>query len=136
MKTKHNIGRPEKIQIMSSGCQILGRAAAIHFPTSRRLSIFALTFVLLSVAVFSVSSQSVVTRHLAVEVGTDVVLNCTSTKPAIWSKIISDEDAANIRFQYIYIGKRLYDQDLGEKFRWGPSRTSKRLSSSDHVSAR
>ena len=59
--------------------------------------------------------QEVETRHLAVEVGTDVIFNCTSNKRAIWTKLTLDGQSP--RVEYITIGKQLYDVDLAGKFR-------------------
>ena len=59
--------------------------------------------------------QEVETRHLAVEVGTNVIFNCTSNKRAIWTKLILDGQSP--RVEYITIGKQLYDVDLAGKFR-------------------
>ena len=49
--------------------------------------------------------------------GTDVIFNCSSNKPAIWTKLIPDGDSA--RVGYIAIGRKLFDEELAEKFRLG-----------------
>ena len=77
------------------------------------LNIFSL-FALIIISLAGAETQNL-DSHLAVEVGTNVIFNCTSNKQAIWSKIISDGESATVEF--IFIGKRIYDKDLADKFR-------------------
>ena len=60
-------------------------------------------------------ASNIQTQYVAVEVGTDVIFNCTSNKRAIWTKLIPDGESA--RVEYIAIGKQLFDKKLAGKFR-------------------
>ena len=76
----------------------------LHFP-----------FICFHGAYASSLTQNIITQHVAVEMGTDVIFNCSSNKPAIWTKLSADGDSARVGI--IAFGRILFDEELADKFR-------------------
>ena len=98
-----------------SGQRQTCQTTVAHSTASHSINTFlTYLFVLFGTTFASSEPTDVIeTRHLAVEVGTNVIFNCTAMR-AIWIKW----DSARASPDYLYIGTQPYNTEIPEKFRY------------------